>query len=161
MRRYPNQHMYMVPIDRPSVDRHLMSSRNFAQKLPSPLPNVSAQHRKPVFRDPHDVILAVPDRVTSRLRILHNRSVASRSPKGEGFTDPLSGTLNLGIPSPGSGTSEEGLGLLQAFCKRLRVGSVALIPAKSRPVHIHACTKCRPGQRGQNGFQVELGVNFR
>ena len=40
------------------------------------------------------MMLAVPDRVTSGLRILHTRSVASQSPKGEGFTDPKGGTLN-------------------------------------------------------------------
>src|SRR5208283_5620540 len=43
----------------------------------------------------HTILLAVPDRVTSGLRILHTRSVASQSPKGEGFTDPKGGTLNV------------------------------------------------------------------
>src|ERR1039457_6302477 len=93
MRRYPYEHVHMVAIDRPSVDDHLMCPRNFAQQLPRPLPYVAAQDGETILRDPHDVILAVPDRVASRLRILHNRSVASRSPKGEGFTDPQGGTL--------------------------------------------------------------------
>src|ERR1700678_1641163 len=90
----PNQHMHMIPIDRPGIDLHLVSLRNFAQQFAGPLPHVAAHHRISVLRDPHDVILAVPDRVTSRLRILHNRSGASRSPKGEGFTDPGEATLN-------------------------------------------------------------------
>src|SRR5271166_3777771 len=94
MRRYPYQHMHMVAIDRSSVDRHLMRPRDFTQQLPRPLPDIAAQHRKPVLCYPHDRILAVPDRVTSGLRILHTRSVASQSPKGEGFTDPKGGTLN-------------------------------------------------------------------
>jgi hypothetical protein len=38
--------------------------------------------------------------VTSRLRILHNRSVASRSPKGEGFTDPGEATLKWFARTP-------------------------------------------------------------
>jgi hypothetical protein len=32
--------------------------------------------------------------VTAALRVLHDRSIASRSPKGEGFTDPIWATLN-------------------------------------------------------------------
>src|SRR5271165_5281420 len=86
--------MHVVAIDRSSVDGHLVRPRDFPQQLPRPLPDISTQHRKPVLRYPHDMILAVPDRVTSGLRILHKRSVASQSPKGEGFTDPKSGTLN-------------------------------------------------------------------
>ena len=104
VRRYPYQHIHVVPIDRSGVDDHLMRPRNLPQQLPRPLPNISAQYRKPVLRDPHDVILAVSDRVTAGLRILHTRSVASRSPKGEGFTDPRGETLNMspnrGITSP-------------------------------------------------------------
>src|SRR5271166_1235662 len=94
MRRYPYQHMHVVAMDRSSVDGHLLRPRDFPQQLPRPLPDISTQHRKPVLRYPHDMILAVPDRVTSGLRILHKRSVASQSPKGEGFTDPKGGTLN-------------------------------------------------------------------
>src|SRR5574337_1413098 len=87
----------MVAVDRPGVDDHLMRARNLTQQLSRPLPYVPTQHREPIFRDPHHVILAVPDRVATRLRVLHNRSVASRSPKGEGFTDPRWGTLNHAI----------------------------------------------------------------
>src|SRR5271166_4753333 len=94
MRRYPYQHMHVVAIDRSSVDGHLVRPRDFPQQLPRPLPDISTQRRKPVLRYPHHMILAVPDRVTSGLRILHTRSVASQSPKGEGFTDPKGGTLN-------------------------------------------------------------------
>src|SRR5271166_4706983 len=93
MRRYPYQHMHVVAMDRSSVDGHLLRPRDFPQQLPRPLPDISTQHRKPVLRYPHDMILAVPDRVTSGLRILHKRSVASQSPKGEGFTDPKGGAL--------------------------------------------------------------------
>src|SRR5271157_1085309 len=93
MRRYPYQHMHVVAIDRSSVDGHLVRPRDFPQQLPRPLPDIAAQHRKSVLCYPHNVILAVPDRVTSGLRILHTRTVASQSPKGEGFTDPKGGTL--------------------------------------------------------------------
>src|SRR5271166_1781142 len=93
MRRYPYQHMHVVPIDGSSVDGHLVRPRDFSQQLPRPLPDIPAQHRKSVLCYPHDMILAVPDRVTAGLCILHTRTVASRSPKGEGFTDPKGGTL--------------------------------------------------------------------
>ena len=85
--------MHVVAIDRPSVDRHLVSSRDFRQQLTRSLPNVPTQNRVPILRYPHEVVLAVPDRVTPTLRVLHERSVASRSPKGEGFTDPRNETL--------------------------------------------------------------------
>src|SRR5271157_346268 len=97
MRRYPYQHMHVVPIDGSSVDGHLVRPRDFPQQLPRPLPDIAAQHRKSLLCYPHNVILAVPDRVTSGLRILHTRSVASQSPKGEGFTDPRDGTLNAAM----------------------------------------------------------------
>src|SRR6516164_2285484 len=93
MRRYPDQHMHRVAIDRSSIDGHFVRPRDFPQQLPRSLPDISAQHRKPILRYPHDMILAVPDRVTSGLRVLHSRSVASQPPKGEGFTDPKNGTL--------------------------------------------------------------------
>ena len=77
-----------LTIDRSCVDAHLVCPRDFPQQLPRPLPDISAQHWKPVLCYPHNMILAVQDRVTSGLRILHTRTVASQSPKGEGFTDP-------------------------------------------------------------------------
>src|SRR5271166_4595288 len=90
MRRYPYQHMHVVAMDRSSVDGHLLRPRDFPQQLPRPLPDISTQHRKPVLRYPHDMILAVPDRVTSGLRILHTRSVGSQrwdSKSGVQLTD--------------------------------------------------------------------------
>ena len=63
---YPYQHMHVVPIDRPGVDRHLVRPSDFPQQFPRPLPDISTQHRKSVLRYPHDVILAVPDRLLSR-----------------------------------------------------------------------------------------------
>ena len=95
VRRDSYQHVHVVPVDRPRIDDHLMSPRNLTQQLSCPLPYVPAQHQEPIFRDPHHVILAVPNRMATRLRILHcRRSVASRSPEGEAFTDPKIGTLN-------------------------------------------------------------------
>src|SRR5579864_1419058 len=90
--------MHVVPIDRPSVDHHLVSSRDFSQQLTGPQAHIPTQHRMPILRYPHEMVLAVPNRVAPTLRVLHDRSVASRSPKGEGFTDPRIETLNSASP---------------------------------------------------------------
>ena len=79
--------------DRAGIDRHLVGSSNLSQQLTSARSHIPAQHGISILRYPHDVVLAVPDRMTAALRVLHSRSVASRSPKGEGFTDPKIGTL--------------------------------------------------------------------
>src|SRR5574337_108416 len=110
----------MVAVDRPGVDDHLMRARNLTQQLSRPLPYVPTQHREPIFRDPHHVILAVPDRVATRLRVLHNRSVASRSPKGEGFTDPRCGTLNRHEVARAGGTRAKPARLLTRRLPRLQ-----------------------------------------
>ena len=89
MRRYPFQHMHMVSIDRSSVDGHLVRPCDFPAATPAPVArHLRPKQETPVLRYPHDVILAVPDRVTSGLRMLPTRTVASQSPEGEGFTDP-------------------------------------------------------------------------
>ena len=55
-------------------------------------------HRVTVFRHPHDVIFAVPNRVAAAFvqfhaAILHRKCTYPIPTKGVGFTDPLSGTL--------------------------------------------------------------------
>ena len=71
MRRYPDEHMHMIPVDRPSVDRHLQTARYLPQQLPRSLPHISHQHRIAVLRNPYQVIFAVPDRMATALVILH------------------------------------------------------------------------------------------
>jgi hypothetical protein len=53
--------------------------------------NVPAKIGHRCFVTPNQVILAVPDRYA--LRVLHPTRITPQSPKGEGFTDPLSETL--------------------------------------------------------------------
>ena len=81
--------MHMISVDRTSIDRHLVGTGDFPQQLPCALSNVPGQDRITVFRDPDQMILAVPNRVTAALVVLHSGRIASQSPKGEGFTDPL------------------------------------------------------------------------
>lgn len=81
--------MHVVPIDRTRVDCHLVGPRNLTKQFTRALSHVSAQNRKTILGHPNQMILAVPYSVTAALRVLHDRSIASRSPKGEGFTDPI------------------------------------------------------------------------
>lgn len=59
---------------------------------------VSQRHRVTVFRHPHDVIFAVPNRVAAAFvqfhaAILHRKCTYPIPTKGVGFTDPLSWAL--------------------------------------------------------------------
>src|SRR5208283_1758576 len=95
----------------------------------------------------HTILLAVPDRVTSGLRILHTRSVASQSPKGEGFTDPKGGTLNTlprfervmrGVPNNfATGSQEAGRNARQPSLQAgsLRRHDVSLGDLLRQPAH--------------------------
>ena len=66
----------------------------------------------PIFRDPDDVVLSVPYRLNAALVVRHPDTIASRSPKGEGFTDLLWGTLNQALQ----------IGAVAAFLDRLGEG---------------------------------------
>ena len=88
--------MDVISVYRTRVDRHLLASRYLAQQLPAPLTNVTPQNLISILRRPYQVIFAVPDRVATSFVIFHDYSIIQPtypSPKGEGFTDPLSGTL--------------------------------------------------------------------
>jgi hypothetical protein len=71
----------MIPIDRPGIDRHFIGPRYLPQQLRCALANVSNQNRIPAFRDPNQMVLAVPDRVTAALIILHFGRIASKPAK--------------------------------------------------------------------------------
>jgi hypothetical protein len=57
----------MVAIDRARVDHHLVRSRRLAKQLATAGTHVAAEHRVAILRDPHEMVLAVPDRVLPRL----------------------------------------------------------------------------------------------
>ena len=101
-RRYRQQHVDMIAIDRARVNHHLVRPRRLAQQLPAPLAHVTTEHRMAILCDPHQMVLAVPDRVAAALvsfhaGILRRSTELPRPPKGVGFPDPLSGTLNARI----------------------------------------------------------------
>src|ERR1700674_3266374 len=91
--------MHVVSIYRSGVNDHLVSTRRLTKQFPTSIPDVTAENRKTIFRRPDHVILAVPDRVATALVPFHPPVYAAKCrrpkpPKGVGFTDPLSGTLN-------------------------------------------------------------------
>src|ERR1700683_2785304 len=82
--------MHVVSIYHSGVNDHPVSTRRLTKQFPTSIPDVTAENRKTIFRRPDHVILAVPDRVVYAAKCRR-----PKPPKGVGFTDPLSGTLNL------------------------------------------------------------------
>lgn len=95
-RRYPNQQMRVIPIDRTCICRHLQTTGNFPKKLPRPHPYVSHQHRVPIIYNPYHWYLRSH---TTWLLLLQAFMPPTKyqptfpSPAGEGFTHPQRGTL--------------------------------------------------------------------
>jgi hypothetical protein len=73
MRWDRQQQMDMIPVYRPGMNNHLMAQRNFPQQLPGAKADIPAQNCEPILRHPHNVVFAVPHRMTARLRRLHRR----------------------------------------------------------------------------------------
>lgn len=76
-----------------------MRDRCLSDQLSATLADITAEHLVTRLRDPHEMILTVPNRVTAALvrfhsAILHGNLRNPMPPKGVGFPDPLSGTLN-------------------------------------------------------------------
>ena len=67
------QQVNMVAVYRTGVDLHLVTTADFPQQLPCTQPDIPNQNRVPIFRDPYDMIFAIPYRMTARFRRLHNR----------------------------------------------------------------------------------------
>src|SRR5579859_1455678 len=71
VRRDADQHVHVISVDRPRVDRHLQTARYFPQQSPSSLSHISLQHRIAVLRNPYQMVFTVPNRVAAALIILH------------------------------------------------------------------------------------------
>ena len=63
--------MHVVTINRPGMNDHLMGARRLAHQLSAPLPHIPAEDSEPVFRNPYNVVLAVPDRMAAAFVALH------------------------------------------------------------------------------------------
>ena len=85
----------MIEVHSPSIDLDFNASGNFPNQLSTSKCYVSHKHGIPVLGCPHKMIFAIPDRVTALFIFCHTSVLNDPSPKGEGFTDPLSGTLKF------------------------------------------------------------------
>ena len=94
----------MIAVNRTGIDIHFLTSGNLTQQLPAAASHISTQYLVTILRRPHQVILAIPDTVATSFVVLHRLidyyASLNPSPKGEGFTDPLSGTLKWKITLP-------------------------------------------------------------
>ena len=91
--RYPYQHVNMVSVDGSGIDIHLLAERDFSQELATTQSKLPHKNLVSILGRPDHVILTIPHRMTATLVITHVTYYTDPSPKGEGFTDPLSGTL--------------------------------------------------------------------
>ena len=138
----------MVPVDRPGMDLHLLRTRNLPQQFPAALANVTSQYRMTILRHPNQMIFAVPHRMTAALVTLHPRMLRILSPKGEGFTDPLSGTLNTAL-------SEQA-----EFCERCFSTQAVLVTRRTRytdRTDQHAVFRGHEGFRREAALWVVIG----
>src|SRR5215510_13262378 len=91
--------MHVIAVDRPGVNDHFVRPGGLANQLAASLTHVAAENGEPIFRNPYNVVLAVPDGMAAAFVALHDPVYTGHAAdpcrlKGVGFPDPLSGTLN-------------------------------------------------------------------
>src|SRR5262245_36143822 len=90
--------MHVIAVDRPGVNDHFVRPGCLANQLAASLPHVAAENGEPIFRNPYNVVLAVPDRMAAAFVALHDPVYTGPAAdpcrlQGVGFPDPLSGAL--------------------------------------------------------------------
>jgi hypothetical protein len=63
--------MHMIPIYRTSMDMHFFAPRNLSQQFSTAQGNIALQNGIPVFGRPDQMILAIPNCVTSSFVFSH------------------------------------------------------------------------------------------
>src|SRR5215468_6452688 len=63
--------MHVVTINRPGMNDHLVGARRLTHQLSAPLPHIPTEDREPIFRNPYNVVLAVPDHMAAAFVTLH------------------------------------------------------------------------------------------
>src|SRR5262247_992119 len=64
--------MHVIAVDRPGVNDHFVRPGCLANQLAAPLPHVAAENGEPIFRNPYNVVLTVPDRMAAAFVALHD-----------------------------------------------------------------------------------------
>ena len=88
--------MHVIAVDRPGVNNHLVSRRRLTKQFSAPQPDISTKYWVTIFRHPHHMVFAVPNRVAAALVRFHpttlhwNRPGPSRL-KAWGFLIPYRG----------------------------------------------------------------------
>ena len=72
LRRDGYEQMHVVPIDGPSVDRHLQTPSDLPQELSGLQPDIPCHDWVPALRNPHQVVFAVPYHVAAALVVFHS-----------------------------------------------------------------------------------------
>ncbi len=77
-RRDRRQQMDMIPVHAACMYHHLMGSRSLADQLTTSLTDIAAQHLAAILRNPHQMILAVPNCMVAAFVRCHNGSLYCR-----------------------------------------------------------------------------------
>ena len=64
--------MHVIAVDRPGVNDHFVSPGCLANQLAASLPHIAPKDGEPIFRNPYNVVLAVPDRMAAPFVVLHD-----------------------------------------------------------------------------------------
>jgi hypothetical protein len=72
IRQDADQHIHMVPVDRSRIDYQFDALRDLTQQFTAALPYITTKNFIPLFRRPHQVILAIPHRVAAMLVVFHH-----------------------------------------------------------------------------------------
>src|SRR5262245_64576233 len=66
------QQMNVIPVDRYGVDHHVVPTGCLTNQLTASLPHIAPKDGEPIFRNPYNVVLAVPHRMAAAFVALHN-----------------------------------------------------------------------------------------
>src|SRR5262252_6187989 len=64
--------MNVLPVDRPGVNDHFVRPCRLANQFTASLPHIAPKDGEPIFCNPYNVVLAVPDRMAAAFVALHD-----------------------------------------------------------------------------------------
>src|SRR5262249_33111250 len=71
--------MNVLPVDRPGVNDHFVRPCCLANQFTASLSHIAPKDGKPIFRNPYNVVLAVPDRMAAAFVALHDPVYTGRA----------------------------------------------------------------------------------
>src|SRR5262245_2245914 len=70
--RNGQQQMNVLPVDRPGVNDHFVRPCCLANQFTASLSHIAPKDGEPIFRNPYNVVLTVPDRMAAAFVALHD-----------------------------------------------------------------------------------------